>query len=59
MIRLKQCPVGAKFKYCGVLYIKLLDLVPNMKNYQDNCERLDNHKTIRLHGSTLVKVVEQ
>lgn len=59
MIRLKQCPIGATFIYNNVKYVKTIELERHKKDYNPNCIRLDNDKPIRLHGSVLVKVVEQ
>lgn len=58
LIRLAQVPVGATFKYLNVLYIKTHEVLGRCrKDYEDNCIRLDNQKTLRLHGSYLVEVV--
>lgn len=58
LIRLAQVPVGATFKYLNVLYIKTHEVLGRRhKDYEDNCIRLDNQKSMRLHGSYLVEVV--
>lgn len=59
LIRLAQVPVGATFKYLNVLYIKTHNFKSGgKKDYKDNCVRLDNQKSMRLHGSYLVEVVK-
>lgn len=59
LVRVAQVPVGATFKYLNVLYLKTHNI--NSKNgirdYEDNCVRLDNQKSMRLHGSYLVEVI--
>ena len=59
LVRLANVPVGATFKYLNVLYLKTRN-VSNRgghKDYEDNCVRLDTQKSLRLHGSYLVEVV--
>lgn len=57
-IRIAQVPVGATFKYLNVLYLKNHDVLGKnvARDYEDNCVRLDNQKSMRLHGSYLVEV---
>ena len=59
LIRLAQVPIGATFKYLNVLYLKTHNIESGngKRDYQDNCVRLDNNKSMRLHGSYLVEVV--
>ena len=58
LIRLAQVPVGATFKYLNVLYLKTHEVLGRRcKDYEDNCIRLDTQKSLRLHGSYLVEVV--
>lgn len=59
LVRLAQVPVGATFKYLNVLYLKTRNVSNRggRKDYEDNCVRLDTQKSLRLHGSYLVEVV--
>lgn len=58
LIRLSKVPVGATFKYLNVLYLKTRNVKGGcQRDYQGNCIRLDNQKSLRLHGSYLVEVV--
>lgn len=60
LIRVAQVPVGATFKYLNVLYLKTHNVLGKngKKDYEDNCVRLDNNKSMRLHGSYLVEVIK-
>ena len=59
LVRLANVPVGATFKYLNVLYLKTHNVLGKngKKDYEDNCVRLDTQKSLRLHGSYLVEVV--
>ena len=59
LVRVAQVPIGATFKYLNVLYLKTHNVKSGngKKDYEDNCVRLDNQKSMRLHGSYLVEVV--
>ena len=58
LIRLSQVPVGATFKIYNIRYKKIYQITQGKRNYQDNCVRLDNQKSMRLHGSYLVEIVD-
>lgn len=60
LMRVAQVPVGATFKYLNVLYLKTHNINSSngIKDYQDNCIRLDINKSMRLHGSFMVEVIE-
>ena len=53
MYRLRDIPIGGKFKYYNVIYVKLSDTRP----YRNNVERVDNGFQTRLHASILVEKV--
>lgn len=53
MYRLRDIPIGGKFKYYNVIYVKLSDTRP----YRNNVERVDNGFQTRLHASILVDKV--
>ena len=58
---MKQVPVGSKFKWFGVLYIKTRNILSggnNGRDYGNNAIRVDNGKEVRIQGSYLVEVVE-
>ena len=59
LVRISQVPVGATFKYINVLYLKTHQVksVNGIRDYENNCIRLDNNKPMRLHGSHLVEIV--
>lgn len=59
LIKLSQVQVGDTFIYDHVLYVKTCQIKLRVKNYQDNCVRVDNGKSVRLNGHCLVKVVRQ
>ena len=60
LVRVSQVPVGATFKYLNVLYLKTHERKAHTgyKDYEDNCVRLDNNKSTKLHGSFLVEVIK-
>ena len=60
LVRVARVPVGATFKYLNVLYLKTHDVLGRngARDYEDNCVRLDNQKSMRLHGSYLVEIVD-
>ena len=60
LVRVARVPIGATFKYLNVLYLKTHDVLAKngARDYEDNCVRLDNQKSLRLHGSYLVEVVD-
>lgn len=51
MNRLRDIPVGGKFRYINVEYVKLCETTP----YKDNVKRLSNGSTRRLHALTYVE----
>lgn len=58
LIRMSSVPVGAIFKRYTVLYKKTYQIKSSKGgDYNDNCIRLDNGKSERIQGSTLVEVI--
>ena len=61
LIRFSQLPVGAIFKRYNVIYKKTNHTGEmqgkHCRDYRDNCVRVENGKTEKIQGSTLVEVI--